>query len=502
MDLTLQLEVLKDKLGYFSSRKIAKISSNLKTQIDNYLDTIEFQSLKTIEKIYWIVNDFKEYPIKCKKCKKDITNFRSIKDGYSGEFCSRSCQQTYKFDIIGRKEKIKLTNEQKQENKLTQQKAREQTFLKKYGCRTPFHSGIISDKRVQNNLKKYVKQRITELQDRFTPLFSVEEYVGSKTKYKWLCNTCKTEFEEDLANGMDPVCPTCYTPTASKAQHEIADYIKSLEFTIRLNDRSLLKNREIDILVNDVDFGIEYNGLYWHSEKSKVFSKTHLRDKMELVNSYGIKLINIFEDEWINQQEIVKSIISNNLKKNIRIFARKCEIKEVDFKIASDFLNNYHLQGEDVSFKRYGLYYENELVSLMTFCKPRFDRKSEWELSRFCSKNFTNIIGGASKLFKHFLRVVKPTNIISYADLRYGTGNVYSNLGFQKTVENTGLNYFYIKNNKMGRLSRYKCQKHKLRKMLDNFDENLTESKNMENNGYYRIWDCGNSKWTWNSINT
>ena len=62
----------------------------------------------------------------------------------------------------------------------------------------------------------------------------------------------------------------------------------------------------------------------------------------------------------------------------------------------------------------------------------------------------------------------------------------------------TSSNYHYFNNNDtMSLYSRMKFQKHKLSNLLESFDVKLTEWENMTNNGYNRIWDCGQTRWEW-----
>jgi hypothetical protein len=130
----------------------------------------------------------------------------------------------------------------------------------------------------------------------------------------------------------------------------------------------------------------------------------------------------------------------------------------------------------------------------MTFGKSRFDKKYQYELLRYSSDLDTVVVGGASRLFNRFVQENTPSSIISYCDLRWGTGNLYTNLKFVK-VSDTPPNYFYVKSDNL--YNRIKFQKHKLKNILENYDEKMTEVENMFNNGFRRIWDCGNSKWEW-----
>ena len=178
------------------------------------------------------------------------------------------------------------------------------------------------------------------------------------------------------------------------------------------------------------------------------------------------------------------------------VYARKCEVLEIDSRTSIEFQNNNHIQGGVHSSVNIGLYYKNELVSLMTFSKPRFDKKHEWELVRFCNKIGYHIPGGASKLLKHFEREYNPKSIVSYADRRWtmnSNNTVYDKLGF-KLNSISKPNYWYFKKNdhELKLESRIKYQKHKLKSLLEHFDSSKSEWENMNDNGYNRIFDCGN----------
>ena len=176
------------------------------------------------------------------------------------------------------------------------------------------------------------------------------------------------------------------------------------------------------------------------------------------------------------------SIFNKNQEK---IYARKCIVKEITSKEKNEFLNKTHIQGEDRANIKLGLFYNNELVAVMTFCKSRFNKNFEWELSRYSSSK--HVIGGAGKLLKYFERIYKPKSLITYADRRFSQGKLYFTLGF--TFDHFSLpNYFY--NRGKIRLSRIQCQKHKLKDILKDFDDNLSESENMYINGWNKIYDC------------
>ena len=172
-----------------------------------------------------------------------------------------------------------------------------------------------------------------------------------------------------------------------------------------------------------------------------------------------------------------------------KIYARNCHIKLIDNPECKEFLNKYHLQGNISSSIRLGLYYNNELVQVMTFGKPRFNKKYDYELLRLCSKSNTNDVGGAEKLFKYFINTYNPNSIISYCDIAKGKGLIYKKLNFNLLTINSP-NYVYI-NSKYEIKTRYQCQKHKLKSFLPKFDINLSERQNMLNNKYLQVFDSG-----------
>jgi hypothetical protein len=245
---------------------------------------------------------------------------------------------------------------------------------------------------------------------------------------------------------------------------------------------------------------IEYNGLLSHSfGKSKIsyYNKFDINKKYHLnktneCESINIQLFHIFEDEFLNKdkREIWFSMINDKLKLNGRIYARECEIRNVNFSDSKKFMNSNHLQGHTNSTINIGLYYQNELVSLMTFRKHK---KYHWEIARFSTLKGYNIIGGASKLLKYFEINYKPKSLLSFANRRWSIGNVYKKLGF-KFIKNTNPNYFYFKENENILYKREKFQKHKLNDLLNVYNPSISEIENMINNNYRIIFDSGNMK--------
>ncbi len=279
--------------------------------------------------------------------------------------------------------------------------------------------------------------------------------------------------------------------TSSGPENEINEYIKSMGFTTEIGNRTILNGKEIDIFIPELNIAVEYGGLYYHSEVSGRYKQYHYNKYIGCLNQ-NITLITIFGDEWEYNQDKVKHRLMHILNKSTeQIYARKCNIKEIDYKEASIFINKYHLQGSVSAKINIGLFYNDELVSVMNFAKARYNKKYQYEILRFCSS--ISVVGGASKLFKYFIKQYSPNNVISYSDNRWGNGGVYKMLGMTKEKETIG--FFYTDYHK--RYNRTKFQKHKL--VADGHDASLTAKEIMQQSKYDIIWDCGQSMWVWNN---
>ena len=375
------------------------------------------------------------------------------------------------------------------------------TNLKKYGVENILQLKTVREKGVENlrkskSMKSY-NHIVNDWKEYVIPLFTFQEYEGYEKEYRWKCSKCGNEFSSKiyttdyLKDRFIPRCLKCfpYFYGNSRLEHEVSDFIKELGFNVIENERELIKPYELDIVIPGKNVAIEFDGLYWHSE-IKRDSNYHLK-KTELCISKDIHLIHIFENEWNEKNEIVKDRIKSILGSyDSVIYARQCEIRDISSTVSNNFLEENHLQGKDNSKIRLGLFYKNSLVSVMTFGKPRFNKKYEVELIRFCNKLGYKIIGGASKLLNFFIKKFNPRSIISYADRRYSTGNLYDKLGF-KLIGISRPNYFWFKGTLF--YTRYQTQKHKLKKLLgDDFNPELSESENMISNGFHKIYDCGN----------
>lgn len=298
------------------------------------------------------------------------------------------------------------------------------------------------------------------------------------------------------------------TKYSSKNEYDIYKYLKDCNTPVKRKDREVIQPLELDLYAPDYNFAVEFDGLAFHSSGKgiKEINKNIPRDyhyrKTKLCNSKGIQLYHIFENEWVDpvKRDIWKSVLYNKIGKSQKIYARKTQVVQIDNSEATKFCNTNHLQGGCTCKVSLALKADNEIVAVMTFGKPRFNKDYNWELLRYCCKKYTTVVGGASKLLKYF-RAHYSGSIISYANLRWSNGNLYEKLGFTY-LRKTDLNYFYFKVKHeiipvdMVLHSRVEFQKHKLKDKLPIYDPNLSEKENMYLNNYRVIYDCGNLVYT------
>ena len=324
--------------------------------------------------------------------------------------------------------------------------------------------------------------------------YSEVEYIDKKTPVKIKCPSHGIFLQlPDYHINAGSGCPACY-PKTSRAELEVLDFVRSNTEEKVIPNIPILGKKHIDIYVPALNLGIEYCGIYYHQDHFK--STVYHRDKFKAAQQLGIQLIQIFEDEWVYNQDIVKSMLLIKLGKSTESTpARKTKIVDVPSIMARQFFQEVHLQGSGPvsSFRVFGLSDRTgKLVSCMAFSSSNMAEK-EIELTRFASKG--RVQGGFSKLLKHAISVFKEegfSTISSFSDNRWGDGNVYHINGFVKTGESTP-RYWWCKGRQ--RFHRRLFQRKYLNKKLEVFDGELSESENCIKNGYYKIHDAGVTKW-------
>lgn len=413
------------------------------------------------------------------------------------------------------KEKVKNSNLEKfgvdwgLKNKDIKEKIKS-TNIHKFGVDNPMKSDIIKEKIIQNNLEKWgveyyyqteefkEKSKETSLKKWGDKSYKKSEYfynntiVGSdKSHIGYLGNSehlfnceCGKEFIIRTDNYFSrkksniKLCTVCNPIGDLKSikEKELYEFIQSIYSGELI--QSYRDGLEIDVYLPDIKLGFEFNGLYYHSDKYK--DKFYHLNKTKYFKERGIRIIHIWEDDWVNKRPILESQIKNwlGLTPN-KIFARKCRVIELDS--VSDFLNDNHIQGSDYSKVKLGLVFGDKIVSVMTFNKLEGRKpmgEGEWNLSRFCNKMEFNAIGGASKLLNYFIKNWEAKRIISYSDSDWSLGDLYKNLGFEKVSESKP-DYKYI-------VEGVRVHKSRFKKSRTGISESDLEIP--------RVWDCGKIK--------
>jgi len=483
-----------------------KITSNGET---NYYCSKckQHKTKNTLQKKYGVDNVFQLEEIKEKikeTCLEKYGVTHHLKNKEIQEIQKKTNKQKYGVEYLMQSEEIRG-------------KSRE-TCLEKYGTDISSKSDKVKENTIKNNLEKYgvehtsqlenVKEKIKttknknilekykefgikEIKKNGIYIFNCEKGHDFEISSVLLYNRIK--YETILCTKCNPV----NSYNISGMQLQLQDFIKeNYDNKIIISDRTILKPYELDIYLPELKLAFEFNGVYWHNELNKS-NDYHYQKTIKCLEK-NIQLIHIYEDDWKYKQDIIKSRILNLLSKSNIIYARKCELKEVNINESRQFLKENHIQGFVGSSVKVGLYYENELVSLMTFGKTRkpLGGKSKngiYELLRFCNKLNVSVVGGASKLFKYFIKNYKFKEIISYADRSWSKGNLYYKLGFD-FVDETKPNYHYV----IDGIRRYRFNFRKDILVSEGYDSNKSEHEIMIEREIYRIYDSGNLKFNFN----
>lgn len=481
-----------------------------KVYMDQIVEQTNFLGSNTnmSERLYCILNDLSS---KRTCICGNKTNFKSFSEGYA-IYCTLECSYNdparkekikSKLDYAKIHEKVKKTNLERYgtehwfSSKNAVQKIKE-TKLTKYG-----DSAYCNIEKVKKtNLERYgveytgqaqsVIAKIQEAKSENIPELRDSEWLKKQNETKSLIEIAQdlnvTRRTVDLWFKKHGIEPVFFQPKRYKLQASLYDFICSAlpNETVLSNDRKTIGPKELDILIPNRKIAIELNGLYWHAYDRK----RHL-EKTILCEERLIRLLQFWDHEWIEKREICESIILNVLGMcERRVYARKTEVKEITNEQYRDFLEENHLQGFVPAKIKLGLFLKNEMVSCMGIGKSRFAKESSaLEIIRFCTKINTNVIGAFSKL----LNSQDKTTYVSYCDRRLFDGKSYTKTGFTFS-HTTSPGYFYYKKGMF--LSRFQTQKHKLKNVIPDFNPAESEEKNMERNGWLKIWDCGNLVFT------
>jgi len=314
--------------------------------------------------------------------------------------------------------------------------------------------------------------------------YSEVEYKNYKSHVKIICPKHGPFYQTPKVHLIGHGCQKC---SISRFHQEVYRYISSkYSGQIVVNDRSAINPREIDLFISELKFGIECHGEWWHQNNNR----RHV-EKAMLAHQQNIDLFQIFYNEWLSKREILESMICNKLGLSKKIYAKKCQISNINNDQYRKFMDKNHLQGYAPASYKYGLWQDNKLIAALGIKKHQH---YEYEISRYACILHNNIVGGFSRLLSIWMKDKNPNSIITSVDARYYMVNMYCKSKFQ-LIEHTNPNYFYYKNGVV--LSRQQCQKHKLPNFLQNFDNNKNVHQNMINNKYCIVYDAGRYKLLW-----
>lgn len=491
--------------------------------IENFPKNLSFS-----EKLYWYYNNIKDKPT-CKICGKKV-KFINFRDGYR-KYCSQRCMQSDPETLTKKKktslERYGVENAMQCDEKKQKLK---QTNLKKYGVENPFMLQSVKEKIIKTNIKKYGKKHHNQTQEAKERLSRTmtERFIEGHPDWKLIdneshlyripcphadCNKCVEKwFETDAGHQYDRIrwnIETCTRLLPLKSSHNsgttIELFVQNIldlhNISYDVNVRGIIGKKELDIYIPDKHIAIECNGDYVHQ---KWYNSSRHYDKYIESKNNNIQLIQIYDDQIELRPKTVESLILSKLGiYEKRIGARNCKVKLVDSKTSKKFMNMYHLQGNSPASIKLGLYFNDDLIALMTFGQKRRtiigDKKKEnntFELIRFATKHNTQVIGGAGKLFSYFIKNYNPSKIISYSSNDISHGGLYQKLGF-KFVSINKHSYWYVNNTKphvRHHRSGFSLSELK-RKGL--YEPGKSETEIMNHQPYWKIYDSGTTRWEW-----
>lgn len=468
---------------------------------------IKENSLRLLLKKYQIVKDKQKI---VENSKKTFLKHYGVESYFKTQECetflTESCQKKYGVNRYSQAQEIKDKTKQTCQKKYGQdyyvmteefKKKSIATCLEKYNTESYTQTEESKERRKKTNLELYNVENYNQKDIKHYDIWRTEEnfinFLKSQNK-KMTLKEISEYFNVDQSaiharfnkEKIDEYIDLF--PKRSIYEDEIIKVLNDMKiYNIKKNTKEILSNREIDIYLPDYNFGIEFNGNYWHCD---IFHpdhngrSTYHQEKSLLAEKQGVFIFNIFEYEWEDptKKENIIARLQTILNKNkIKISARKCEIVNLSKEEKKNFLNENHFQGNDHSTIYIGLKYNNEIISCMTFVHPK-NNKYTWELSRFCCKKGCTIQGGASKLFKHFTNTLNSGDTISsYNDITKTKGDLYQTLGFTCISINSP-NYIWYNFHTKNIRTRYQ-------------EQEAGEVERMHSKKYYRICDCGTKTW-------
>lgn len=386
------------------------------------------------------------------------------------------------------------------------------TNLEKYGLEEPLGDPEYRDKLFAINKEKYGTEHPTQTEEvkakiRQTNInrYGTANVMGNpEIQKKWKQNFRKKHGyshlmqDPEIKQNLSQTCQEQYGVPWSCMRPEARNYAARSKVNRAFEQKLVENNIEYvcEFVLNKYSFDfkcenvlIEINPTATHNSAISIFpgldpldSHYHL-NKTNTAIENGYRCINIFDwDSW--------DAIIDLLKSKEVIYARSCKLQEIPNDEASRFINKHHIQGQCKGATTcLGLLYKDELVEVMTFGKPRYNRNYDIELLRLCSRNDVKIIGGASKLFKHYIKSNPGKSILSYCDASKFSGAVYTAIGMTLEYQSDPAKIWskktdYITDNLLR-------QRGYDQLFNTNYGKGTSNEELMLENGWLPIYDCG-----------
>lgn len=286
-------------------------------------------------------------------------------------------------------------------------------------------------------------------------------------------------------------CPRC-SHRISKPETEIVEWLCAKGAVVEQQNRRLIAPAELDIWLPEQRIAIEFNGAHWHADDQQ--RKNTALTKYQTLQAQGVRLISIFDFEWQRRRNAVENILEAAIGQQAAVGGRQVSVKPITAAESRVFMDQWHISGFVAGQAYLGLFHKNALIGAATFGKSRFEADTA-ELLRYATS--CHVIGGLPKIIKAGHRSLEFEKLVSYCDLRFGTGKSYAKAGFT-LVAVTPPDYWWFKKNL--HFSRYQTQKHKLEKHVEFaafYSDRLTEREICEAAGFRKITGVGHQKWEW-----
>ena len=395
---------------------------------------------------------------------------------------------------------------------------KQKSLLEHYGVENPSKSKEIQDKKRDIFIKKYGvdnPMKSEKIKQKFRDNYNTKYGVDNPFQLDVVKDKIKDTNRENLGVDYPTQCQEVrdkvrstfmerygvpYTFMLSKEWVEANDSKPNRDFAGLLDANNITYEREFRCGKYSYDFKvgntlIEINPTATHNTRfspygdKSVKDRYYHRDKSKLARDSGYTVIHVFD--WDDKSKVI-----NLLKRRDTVYARNCEVRLVDTLECNQYLMAYHLQGKcNNQTIRLGLYHDNQLVSLMTFGKSRFNKSCEYELLRYCSHY--NVVGGAEKLFKYFVDNYKPNSIVSYCDTSKFSGKVYDALGFKYIKTNSPRKHWYSLKEKRHITDGLLLSQGYDRLFKENHGKGTSNEELILSRGYLPVYDCGQATYIW-----